>query len=380
MTGFFLVSGAINIHMAEISTEAETTPKLDLDSYRLAEYEADLKAKYVKNNDALFKETREWCEEWYCPTADQMGDIPILTSVVAHIKKALNALLNLAMTAVYTLLDALTSTLVAVVGPMAKLVDEVLVFMCYMGIFIANLFISDPKAKFSYSKSCCGSSAFLQIIVDFVQTICDGAVDIYKKMLKIYYQLLGLYEKMSYACECQRIYAETYQEELDAAKQQYGEQYDYVITTGSAPKLVEIGAVADSNTGVMPEGGPKPKYYIEVKKKKPAVSQRFKQHVEYTVLAYNKWPYGADGFCPLRLATYSISFVTWMSYVAILVSQWLSSSNIVSASNPNGYSSEEHCAQMDYCKDNMPKELYNYVLRCVADTQKIDQDFTVEEG
>ena len=352
--------------MAEACLNSTKTPGLDLDSYRLAEYEDSLKAKYLKGDDALFAETREWCEEWYCTTSERWGK---LRGIVAHIRKALSALVDLALTALYTLLDALMGLLISIAGPIAKLIDEALIFMCYMAIFIANLFRS-PENKYSYSKSCCGASTFLEVITDFIQVICDGAVEVYKRLLKIYYQLLGLYEKMSYSCDCERIKEERYKEELEAAMQQNGNQFDYVI--GVPPPCPEIGPISSADTGEAP-AGPKPKYYINVRTKDPKVSKLFKQHVEYTVLAYNKWPYGVEGYCPLRSASYAISYVTWHRYVAFLVSNWLSTSNMVTETNPTGYTKYEHAEQMAYCMTNMPTELFNYVVSCVCDTETIDK-------
>ena len=301
---------------------SKMSPKLNMHGEEWAEYKARTRSKYIKSNEALYEETKEWCTNYACGHS----------WVVAWILKLFDTVLNLALTVIYATLDALMGVLLTAVGPVAKITDEVAIFLCYMFSFS-----SDPCW-------CCDKSAILDAFWGFIQNLYDGAYEIVKKIAEVIWMVIGLWNRLTYSCECERIAAElqeTYKNELDSARAQYRDKYDkYVaVTTIPSPR--------DEKT-----------YYLVVSSSRPTPSILFKKHVEATVAMYNKWPYSATDDCPAALATRVISGITWKTYAYILCSNWLSTTNI----NKDGFTKAESDMMLEYCKAKMPTDLYNFVL------------------
>ena len=298
------------------------SPKLNMHGDDLDAYNAKMKAKYVKSREALYEETKEWCTSYRCGH----------TLLGAWILKLFDALLNLALTVIYATLDALMGVLLTAVGPVAKITDEIAIFMCYMFTF------SDDPC------SCCDKSAILDAFWTFIQSLFDAGYEVIKKFVEVWWMTVGMWEKLNYSCECERIEAElqeSYKKELESAKAQYGKEYDKYIAVTSKPSPI------DEKT-----------YYLVVNSSKPTPSILFKKHVEATVAMYNKWPYSATDDCPAALATRVISGITWKTYAYILCSNWLSTTNICK----DGFTKAESDMMLEYCKSKMPTDLYNYIL------------------
>lgn len=300
---------------------SKMAPKLDTHADELSEYNNKMKAKYVKSREALYEETKEWCVNYRCGHS----------LAVAYLLKLLDTVMSMAMDVIYSTLDAMMGILLSVVGPIAKITDEVAIFLCYM--FTSS---DDPCA-------CCDKSAILDAFMDFIQSLFDAAAEVIKKVIEIYWRLVGLWEKLKYKCECDRIQEDlqvAYKKELDALKVQYGDKYTTYKAVTTKPSN------ADPKT-----------YYLVVYSSKPTPSPLFKKHVDATVSMYNKWPYSATDDCPAAIATRVLAGISWKTYVYILVYNWLSISNL----KEGGYDELEQNMMLDYCKQKMPTDLYNFV-------------------
>lgn len=319
--------------MAARQSYANGVPKIDTDAWRLDEYKEEMAKKYRKDNEALFKETKEWCTKYRCPYGPVKG----------FFVKMLDQLLNLLLTVIYAALDAIMDVFFSTVGTVAKLTDSIIIVGCYL------LFWS------SAATTCCKKSTIINAIMDFIQDLCDGALEIVKKIIETWYKLLGIKDRLEYECDCERIEAtlqEDYKEELEMARQATYNKYDNYVAVMTMPKEPAPGT-----------------YYLNVRRQSEAVDEFFKRHVEATISMYNKWPYAATDDCPAAINTRMLAFVSWKEYARFLVSNWLSTANMWSLSNDTGYMPEQHKKQMDYCADTMPKELYYYVLSLISDTE-----------
>ncbi len=301
------------------------SPKLNMHGEEIAAYNAKMKAKYVKSREALYEETKEWCENYRCDHS----------LIMAYLLKLLDMILSLALTVIYSTLDALMDVLLTAVGPIAKITDEVAIFLCYL--WESTMGDNDPC-------NCCDKSAILDAFMGFIQSLFDAAYEVVKKVLEIYWMVVGLYEKLKYKCECERIkneVNESYKRELEIIKAEWGDRFkDYKIVT-------ELPNPRDENT-----------FYLVVNGKRPTPSILFKKHVDATVSMYNKWPYSATDDCPAALATRVVAGISWKLYAYILCANWLSTTNI----NQDGYTKAESDAMLEYCKAKMPTDLYNFVL------------------
>jgi len=331
--------------MSDVTISAQSSPIIDVSSDKKAAYEEDLRAASAKSKEPLYEETKEWCTLYRC-----RYEPGIVGSILAYLDKLLDSVLNMALTIIYAALDALLNLLFSTVGVVAKLVDEVLIITCYM-------FFSD-------NSRCCDKSRILDAILDFIADICDGIAKVMAKILEILINLIRMKEKLLYSCECERLESELqeqYKPRLDAARQEYGNKYK------------EYKAVFK-----YPDPRKSDTYYLLIRGQPPGISPRFKMHVANTVEVYNKWPYGAVDNCPAAIMTNAIAYISWKMYVQYLVSMWLSTSNLWSASNTSGYSVQEHNEMLKYCESHMPRELYNYVLYSVTNVP--DYEETIKKG
>jgi len=306
------------------------SPKIDPHGFDLLEYAAKMIVKYYKAKEALYEETKEWCTQYRCGHS----------LVMAYFLKMLDMVLSFALTVIYQTLDALMGVLLSMAGPVAKITDEVVIFLCYM--FTTS---DDPCA-------CCDKSAILDAFVAFIQALFDAAYVIIKKTIEIVYRMMLLWEKLKYKCECERIEDElqtSYKNELESAKAMYGNDKN----PDGTKKYENFRAVAWD-----PNPRDEKTFYLRVKSSKTSPSMLFKKHVDATVAMYNKWPYAATDDCPAAIATRVIAGVSWKTYVYILCANWLSSSNL----KEGGYTFVEQEAMKDYCKAKMPTDLYNFML------------------
>lgn len=318
---FFSVLWVINIGMS-VTILSKMSPKLDLHGDEISAYNAKMKAKYVKSHEALYEETKEWCTNYRCGHS----------LIVAYLLKLLDAFMEMALTVIYSTLGALMDVLLAIAGPIAKITDEIAIFLCYM-----LSWVPDPCV-------CCDKSAILDAFFDFLQSIFDGVYEVIKKVVEIYWKFVGLWEKLMYPCDCDRIEADlqtAYKNELDSARALYGDKYNKYIAVTTKPSKI------DEKT-----------YYLVVSSSRPRPSLLFRKHVDATVTMYNKWPYSADNTCPAALATRAIAFIDWKTYAIMLNSNWLSNSNV----HEGGFTPLEQKTMLEYCKQRMPTDLYNYVL------------------
>lgn len=310
-------------------TFANGTPKVDLDAWRLSDYADEMRKKYVKDQEALFRETKENCTKYTCPYG-AIGGIFV---------RMFDAVLNMALEVIYSSLSALTDLFYSTVGVAARIADELIIVACYM------------MSWSTAGKTCCKKSVIINAIIKFIQSVSDAIADLFKMAIQIYYKFMGILEKFFYKCRCERIedeMQEEYKEELDMAKAEFPEYTNYKAVF-NMPKNKEDGT-----------------YYLIVKPHPETFSDNFKRHVSATCEMFSKWPYGT-GDCPK--AWVSNSLTIWKSYVNILINYWLSTTNLRSKANANGYSHEQRNAMIDYCKSAMPKPLFNYVLEQLSDTE-----------
>lgn len=309
-------------------TYANGTPKVDLDAWRLSEYADEMRKKYCKDDEALFRETKEWCTKYSCPYG-----------FWAIFVKLFDALLKLAMDVIYASISALMDLFYATVGTVARIADEIVIVGCYI------------LSWSSAGKTCCKKSVIINAIIEFVQSVSDLIASVFQKAIEIWMKFMGIMEKLFYKCDCDRIVDEMqndYKEELEVAKNEHPGYSKYKAVL-SLPKVKEDGT-----------------YYLVVKPYPDTFSDSFVRHVNATVDMYNKWPYGAVDDCPKAWFTNALTI--WKSYVNILVEYWLSSINLRTNGNKSGYSVEQHNAMMDYCKSAMPEELWFYTLSRISDT------------
>lgn len=322
--------------MAARKSYANGVPKIDVDSWRLSEYCDEMRKKYRKDNETLFKETKEYCTKYRCPYG----------SIGGFLMSMIDKLLNMALSLIYSALDAIMNVFLAVAGVAAQLADAIIIVGCYI------------VAWSTAGTTCCKKSTILNAIMDFLQKIVNGAEELVKTVIETWYKFMGIMDKLMYTCDCERIEAtlqQDYKDALDEAKKTYGNLYDKYVAVMTMPKERQDKT-----------------YYLNVRVQSDAVDDFFKRHVKATVSMYNKWPYAATDDCPAAVTSRALAYVSWKQYAYFLVDEWLATTNLWSETNQTGYLPEQHEKQMDYCKSSMPPELYSYVLSLMSDTESAD--------
>lgn len=339
--------------MATVSTTAPASPLIDVLKSATNSYVQSVKAEIVLSDEARFEANRDWCENYKCPAIDMVGP-GIMSTILAYILKALDLIIQFALSIIYNLLSMIMAAFVTIAGPVAALVDAVLIFTCYLyNMYKGNLLAT-----------CCTDVTLIEVIIALLKKIWGIIKPIIRKVLEIWFTLVELYEQLMYQCDCDRLAEEQYAEEIKEIKELYGNQYsDYKVVTGDIPgDSVAVGtpvppnvqAYTKNNDGVM---------YIKVKMKSPPVGKIFMEHVRQTIGAYNRYPFGADEYCWTQTAEYLVAAVAWKTYAEALVSIFLSSVNLKSLLNANGIDYAKYRARLEYCKRTMPEPLYEYVVR-----------------
>lgn len=351
--------------MATVSTTAPASSQIDVLKSATVSYVQSVKSEIVLSDEARFEANRDWCENYKCPAIDMVGP-GVVSTIVAYALKALDIIMQTALTVIYNLLNMMLSAIVAVAGPVAVAIDAILILTCYL----YNMYKGNMIA------TCCTDFTLIEAIMELLKKIWGMVKPIVRKALEVWFKLVEIYEQMMYQCDCDRLAEEQYADELKVIKELYGNQYsDYKIVTGEIPSEAEIGTQvsADTQTYTKNNDGV---LYVLVKMKSPPVGKIFKEHVRQTINAYNRYPFGADEYCWTTTAEYAVAAVSWKTYAEVLVSMFLSSVNLNSLSNPNGVDHAKYRARLEYCKRTMPEPLYEYIIRRC--TSAVERDKILE--
>ena len=330
-----------------ISTEATNSPMVDLDSSLVSFIEKDAEERQKRIDQELFEENKDWCEQYRCKYERGFWG-----GVKAYAAKLIDKLIAFALDIIYGLLDALA----VAINLALSVLDEILVFLCYLVMLIGNLFLdrSQVLRQESYSYVCGDCSSLIKVISEFVKMICNGILALYNLIMDIIFSVVKLIESLGYECECLRYDAEQDEEKKEAVEEQMGNRASEVKTVDKVPAAVDAGEAASPTTG---DTDAEPNHYVVVGDDSPVPSTWFKKHVQHTIDMYNFNP-GCEGYILVSLSSY-----TWKAYVWFLVWNWLSLSNVRTKTNPEGFTWEEHTAQLEYCEKNMPEHLYASVLK-----------------